>query len=81
MALIRRALYDGRKSGCDFLIHLRKCMDHLGFQNFPADPNVRLGPKYKSNGDQYCQYALLYSDNCIVIGIDAEKVVREEIES
>ena len=79
VALIHRALYGGKAAGRDFRNHLRSCMSHLGFESCPADPDVWLRPSIKADGSTYYTYILLYTDDALVIGEHAEKVLRQEL--
>jgi hypothetical protein len=36
VAIIRRALYGGKSAGRDHWLHMRSCMDHLGFNRIPV---------------------------------------------
>ena len=79
IALVHRALYGGKTAGKDFRNHLRSCMSHLGFKSCPADPDVWMRPAEKSDGTTYYEYVLLYVDDALAIGENAEKILREEI--
>lgn len=86
VALIRRALYGGKVAGRDFWHHLRSCMKHLGFESSRADPDVwfrkstrKPSKSSESSGEEYYEYVLLYTDDCLVISDRAEKVLRDEI--
>lgn len=78
-ALIRRALYGGKTAGRDFRNHLRECMGFLGFKTCLADPDVWMRPALKSDGSEYWEYVLLYTDDTLVISENGEKVLREQI--
>ena len=52
VALIRRALYEGKSAGCDFRNHLRECMSHLGFIPCLADPDVWMREAQKADGSE-----------------------------
>ena len=78
-ALIKRALYGGKAAGRDFRNHLRHCMQHLGFMSCLADPDVWYRPAIKSDGTEYYEYVLLYTDDTLVISERAENVLRSEI--
>ena len=39
-ALIKRALYGGKSAGRDYWLHLRSCMEFLGFEPCKADPDI-----------------------------------------
>ena len=78
-ALIRRALYGGKAAGRDFRNHLRSCMSHLGFTSCLADPDVWMREATKSDGTEYWEYVLLYTDDALVISENAESILRNEI--
>jgi hypothetical protein len=59
VALIKRALYGGKKAGSDFRNHLRACMRHLNFESCLADPDVWMRPALKSDGSEYYEYVLI----------------------
>jgi hypothetical protein len=79
VALIHRALYGGKSAGRDFRNHLRSCMRHLDFVSCPADHDVWMRPAKHSNGTDYYEYILLYTDDALVIGEHAEKILRKEL--
>jgi hypothetical protein len=78
-ALIRRALYGGKTAGRDFRNHLRECMDFLGFTSCKADPDVWMRAAKKNDGSTYWEYVLLYTDDALAIGENAERILRKEI--
>ena len=78
-ALIHRALYGGKAAGRDFRNHLRACMRHLDFTPCLADPDVWMRPAKHSNGQDYYDFVLLYTDDALAIGEYAEKILRNEI--
>jgi hypothetical protein len=78
-ALIRRALYGGKTADRDFRNHLRECMAFLGFKSCLADPDVWMREATKKDGSEYWEYVLLYTDDALAIGENAEKVLRNEI--
>jgi hypothetical protein len=79
VALIRRALYGGKSAGKDFRNHLRSCMRHLEFTSCPADPDVWMRPAKRSDGSDYYEYILLYTDDALVVSENAERVLRNEL--
>jgi hypothetical protein len=79
VALIVRALYGGKSAGKDFRNHLRSCMRHLNFVSCPADPDVWMRPAKRSDGSDYYEYILLYTDDCLVLSENAEQVLRREL--
>ena len=79
VALIHRALYGGKSAGKDFRNHLRSCMRHLDFVSCPADPDVWMRPAKRSDGSDYYEYILLYTDDALVLSENAEKVLRNDV--
>jgi len=78
-ALIRRALYGGKSAGRDFRNHLRACMSHLGFVPCRADPDVWMRPALKSDGSEYWEFVLIYTDDTLVVSENGESLLRTEI--
>ena len=54
-------------------------MHFLNFKSCPADPDVWMRPAIKSDGSPYYVYVLLYTDDALVVGEDAESILRNEI--
>jgi hypothetical protein len=79
VALIHRALYGGKSAGRDSRNHLRSCMHHIGFKSCPADPDVWMRSAIKSDGTNVYGYVLLYTDDALSIGVEAESILRKEI--
>ena len=79
VALIHRALYGGKTAGRDFRNHLRACMFHLHFTSCPADPDVWMRPAKKADGSTYYEYLLLYTDDCLAVGMNPEGLLRNEL--
>ena len=78
-AIITGSIYGGRVSGRDYWLHLRKCMDSLGFKHSLGDSDVWYRPAVKKDGTEYMEYVLLYVDDVLVISENAERVIRDEI--
>jgi hypothetical protein len=76
VALIQRALYGGKSAGRN---HLRSCMHHIGFKSCPADPDAWMRSAIKSDGTDVYEYVLLYTDDALSIGVEAESILRKEI--
>jgi hypothetical protein len=74
-----RALYGGKSAGRDFRNHLRSWMHHSGFKSCPADPDVWMRSAIKSDGTEVYEYVLLYTDDALSIGVEAESILRKEI--
>jgi hypothetical protein len=79
IGLIHRALYGGKSAGKDFRNHLRSCMRHLDFFSCPADPDVWMRPAKRSDGTEYYEYILLYTDDALVLSENAERVLRDDL--
>ena len=79
MALIHRALYGGKAAGRDFRNHLRSCMELLNFRSCLADADIWMRPAIKSNGNTYYEYILLYVDDALVVGENAESILQNEL--
>lgn len=79
VALIKRALYGGKSAGRDYWLHLRSCMEFLGFKSCKADPDVWIREAVRDDGTEYNEYVLLYVDDCLAVGLNPEKILRDEI--
>ena len=79
IALIHQTLYGGKSAGKDFRNHLRSCMRQLDFVSCPVDPDVWVRPANHSDGSEYYEYILLYTDDALVISERAETVLRKEL--
>jgi hypothetical protein len=79
VALINRALYGGKSAGRDFRNHLRSCMHFLNFKSCPPDPDVWMRPAIKRDGTNVWDFALVYTDDTLVISENAESILRNEI--
>ena len=66
--------------GRDFCIHLRSCINFLGFKLIQGDPEVWMREAFKADGTQYWEYVLLYVDDCLVISDNRKKVLWNEID-
>ena len=54
-------------------------MKHLNFTSCPVDPDVWMRLAKKSNGSLYYEYILLYIDDALVVGDNAETTLRKEL--
>jgi hypothetical protein len=79
VALIHRALYGGKSAGRDYTNHMRSCIHHIGFKSCPADPDVWIRSAIKSDGTEMYENVLLYTDDALSIGVEAESILRKEI--
>ena len=79
VALIHWALYGGKSAGRDFQNNLRGCMWHIRFKSCPANPDMWMQPAKHSDGCEYYEYVLLYTNDTIVISKNAESVLRNEL--
>jgi hypothetical protein len=78
VALIHRAIYGGKSAGRDFRNHLRSCMHHIGFKPCPVDPDVWMRSAIISDGTEVYEHVLLYTDDTLSIGVEAESILRKE---
>ena len=78
-AIIVRALYGGKSSGADYWRHVRSAMKDMGFSSCKADPDVWIRPALKSDGVEYYQHVLIYTDDILAIIEEPEKFLREEL--
>ena len=69
-ALIRRALYGGKSEGRDYWLHLRSCMEFLGFNPCKADPDIWMRKGKREDNTDYWEYVLLYVDDCLCLSLD-----------
>ena len=76
--MIGRAIYGGKSAGKDFRYLLLSCMCHLDFASRPVDPDVWMTPIKRSDGPDCYEYALLYTDDTLVIIENAEQVLQNE---
>ena len=77
--MIVRALYGGKSANADYWRHVRHAMTELGFQSCKADPNVWFRPSIKSDGTEYYQYLLIYTDDILAIMEELERFVPNEL--
>ena len=54
-------------------------MAEMGFLYCKADADVWFRPDLKSDGTEYWQYCLLYTDDILAIMEDAESFIRNEL--
>ena len=77
-ALIVRSLYGLKSAGAAFRQHLADCMKHLGWDSCKADPDVWFKAETRQeDGYKYYAYALLYSDDCLMIHHQALNAIHE----
>ena len=75
VAIVVRALYDGKVVGAKFHNHLWNCMEHLGYESCLADPDLWMKVGVKSNNERYWHYILLYVDDMLIIGVEPRGAV------
>ena len=81
VAIIVRALYGGKSANGDYWRHVRKAMEEMEFQSCKADPDVWFRPATKSDGTEYYQYVLLYTDDILACMEEPEGFIRDELNS
>ena len=72
-------LYGGKSANADYWRHVRHAMNKLGFQSCKADPDVWFLPSTKSDGTDYYQYVLIYTDDILAIMEEPERLLRDEL--
>ena len=78
LAIIVRALYGGKSAGADYWRHVRSAMEEMDCHSCKADPELWYRPATKSDGTEYYQYVLLYTDDILCIMEEPEHFLREE---
>ena len=63
--IIVRALYGGKAACTDYWRHIRKAMLNMNFESFKAGPDVWIRSVAESNGSEYNQYIILYTDDIL----------------
>jgi hypothetical protein len=53
-------------------------MHNIGVESCPANPDVWMSPAIKSDGTKVYEYVLLYTDDSLSIGVDAESILKTE---
>ena len=54
-------------------------MEFLGFKSCKADLDVWIWEAVKDDSTKYFDYVILYVDDCICLGVDPGKILRNEI--
>ena len=54
-------------------------MRHLDFVSCHANPDVWMRPAKRSDGSDYYEYILMYTDDALVVSDNAEQVLRNEL--
>jgi hypothetical protein len=77
-ALIVRALYGLKSAGASFSRHLADCMRNIGYTPCKADPDLWYKAAVRpDDGFKYYAYVLLYVDDVLAIGHDAEDMIYQ----
>ena len=74
--IVVRALYGLKSASAAFRSFIAKKLDEIGFNSSPADPDVWLRPVIKSDGEEYCEYVLMYVDDILAISIDPTRILK-----
>ena len=77
--MIVRALYGGKSANADYWCHVQHAMTKLEFQSCKADPDVWFRPSTKSDGTDYYQYVLIYTNDILEIMEEPERFLRDEL--
>ena len=78
-AKIVRALYGGKSAGADYWRHVRSAMEEMEFVSCNADPDVWFRASVKSDGTDYYQYVLLYTDDILAIMEKPRDFIEQEL--
>lgn len=63
----------------DFSNYLRSCITHLHFKPCLEDLDVSMRTAIKSDGIEYCEYMLLYTNDVLVVSANAEIILTDKI--
>ena len=77
VAYIVRVLYGTKCAGRDFRNHLRECMEMLGYTSCLADPDLWIRKAITDNGNDYYEYMLLYTDDCLSVSEHPRQALME----
>ena len=78
--IVTKALYGLKSAGAAFRAFLAERLDEMGFRSSTADPDVRLRPATKPDGEENYEYLLIYVDDILAISIKAKEVMLEIVE-
>lgn len=78
--LITKALYGLRSSGAAFRAYFAQTLDSLGFRPSIADPDVWMRAAVKPDGEEYYEYILVYTDDCLCVSYDASLPLKSIME-
>ena len=78
-AMVGRALNCSKLVGRGFWMHMRACMDTLGFISCFAYSDAWIRKSKLGDGTAYYEYVILYVDDFLVISENAENVIRDDI--
>ena len=54
-------------------------MDHMGLSSSPANPDVWYCAAKWKNGEDYYEYVLLYTDDCLGLSEQADYILQDGI--
>ena len=74
-SMVVRDLYGGKLLGRYFWMHLRPCMDTLGFTSCFDYPDLWMRNSKFGNGTVYYEYVLLYVYDCLFISDNSDNVI------
>lgn len=78
-ALTIRAIYGEKSAGRDYWLHLRSCMEFLGFEPCKADPDLWMRLATRADDTEYYKYVLLYVDDCLAISVEPKRIIENKI--
>ena len=74
--IIVRALYGLKSSGAQWRAHMSKTLRDLGFVSSLADPDVWLRAAKKADGSEYYEYALVYTDDLLLLSMQPSLLMK-----
>jgi hypothetical protein len=77
-AIVVRNLYGLNSGSQAFSRHISSCMRHMGYKPCQADPDLWMKEDiHPKDGEKYYRYILLYVDDCLCIGMNAEAEIKK----
>jgi Reverse transcriptase (RNA-dependent DNA polymerase) len=77
IGVITLALYGLKSSGFAWRSHLAETLRELDFTMCYADNDVWLKPAVKSDGTEYYEYILVYTDDILAISVNAKSIMEQ----